>query len=187
MADQAAYEHKLGLTRACFSPTTRVLEFGCGTGSTAIAHAPAVASYTASDVSPRMIAIGEEKARGAGIENIRFVVGTLQDIDPAERFDAVLALNVLHLVPNYADSIRSSFERLDAGGVFVSSTPALSEASIWLRLIGRVGGFLGLIPRLAFFSSDELRTTIRAAGFEIQTEWQPKPDAGLFLIAKKPG
>ena len=143
VADQAAYEHKLELTRACFSPATRVLEFGCGTGSTAIAHASAVASYTASDVSPNMIAIGEEKARDAGIENVRFVVGTLGDIDPAERFDAILGLNILHLLPDYVGSIRSSFERLDAGGVFVSSTPCLAEGSFLLRVLGRSAVFSG--------------------------------------------
>jgi hypothetical protein len=43
VADDAAYQRKLEITRGYFRPSTRVFAFGCGTGSTAIAHAPHVA------------------------------------------------------------------------------------------------------------------------------------------------
>ena len=39
VADEAAYQKKLQITRKYLRPDSRVLEFGCGTGSTAIAHA----------------------------------------------------------------------------------------------------------------------------------------------------
>ena len=42
IAQQKAYEIKLDLTREYFTPDSKVLEFGCGTGSTAILHAPYV-------------------------------------------------------------------------------------------------------------------------------------------------
>ena len=45
VADQAAYETKLEKTRAFLRPDSRVLEFGCGTGSTAILHAPPCGAY----------------------------------------------------------------------------------------------------------------------------------------------
>ena len=40
IADEAAYHRKLQVTREYFHPDMQVLEFGCGTGSTAIEHAP---------------------------------------------------------------------------------------------------------------------------------------------------
>ncbi|MEM9841084.1 MAG: SAM-dependent methyltransferase, partial [Pseudomonadota bacterium] len=43
ISNQKAYEIKLDLTREYFTPQSNVLEFGCGTGSTAILHAPYVA------------------------------------------------------------------------------------------------------------------------------------------------
>jgi len=51
VADEAAYQKKLQVTREYLKPDMEVLEFGCGTGSTAIAHAPYVkhirrSSYT---------------------------------------------------------------------------------------------------------------------------------------------
>ena len=42
VADEAAYQKKLQVTRDYFRPDMEVLEFGCGTGSTAIAHAPSM-------------------------------------------------------------------------------------------------------------------------------------------------
>jgi cyclopropane fatty-acyl-phospholipid synthase-like methyltransferase len=46
VADEAAYQKKLQVTREYFRPDMEVLEFGCGTGSTAIAHAPYVETYS---------------------------------------------------------------------------------------------------------------------------------------------
>lgn len=37
IADEAAYRRKLEVTRTYFRPDMHVLEFGCGTGSTALA------------------------------------------------------------------------------------------------------------------------------------------------------
>ena len=65
MADQAAYERKLAITRECLNPDAQVLELGCGTGSTAIAHAPYVRHIRATDVSSRMIEIARSKAEVA--------------------------------------------------------------------------------------------------------------------------
>ena len=44
IADEASYQKKLEKSQAYFRPDTEVLEFGCGTGGTAIIHAPV--SYT---------------------------------------------------------------------------------------------------------------------------------------------
>jgi ubiquinone/menaquinone biosynthesis C-methylase UbiE len=38
IADEAAYQKKLAVTRDYFRPDMEVLEIGCGTGSTAILH-----------------------------------------------------------------------------------------------------------------------------------------------------
>ncbi|MEM6403851.1 MAG: SAM-dependent methyltransferase, partial [Cyanobacteria bacterium P01_D01_bin.116] len=39
IADEAAYQKKLQVTQEYFKPDMEVLEFGCGTGGTAIIHA----------------------------------------------------------------------------------------------------------------------------------------------------
>ena len=42
VADETAYETKLAKTREYLTPDTQVFEFGCGSGTTAIKHAPYV-------------------------------------------------------------------------------------------------------------------------------------------------
>ena len=51
IADEAAYQKKLQVTQEYLKPHMEVLEFGCGTGSTAIIHAPYVKHIRAIDYS----------------------------------------------------------------------------------------------------------------------------------------
>ena len=49
-----------------------VLEIGCGSGTTAIAHAPLVGHIRATDLSTKMVEIAKDKAKAAGITNVTF-------------------------------------------------------------------------------------------------------------------
>ena len=62
VADEESYQKKLQVTRDYLQPGMEVLEFGCGTGSTAITHAPYVKHIEAIDVSSKMIEIAQGKA-----------------------------------------------------------------------------------------------------------------------------
>ena len=46
IADEASYQKKLNITQDYFKPDMKVLEFGCGTGSTAIIHSPYKKTYS---------------------------------------------------------------------------------------------------------------------------------------------
>ena len=98
IADQAAYERKLEITRGYLGPEMDVLELGCGTGGTAILHAPHVRHIRATDISTKMIAIGRRKAAAENIENITFEQVSVEELDAVdESLDAVLGLSLLHL------------------------------------------------------------------------------------------
>ncbi len=100
ISDEASYQHKLDYTRKLFRPDMHVLEIACGTGSTALLHAPHVAHILATDISEAMIGIAARKQREAGIDNITFRQGTLDDLAPSETgFDMVMAHSILHLLP----------------------------------------------------------------------------------------
>ena len=72
IADEAAYQKKLQVIREYLPPEMEVLEIGCGTGSTAILHAPYVKPIRAIDFSENMIAIAQDKATTQNINNVTF-------------------------------------------------------------------------------------------------------------------
>ena len=55
--NEIVYQKKLQVTQEYFKPNMKVLEFGCGTGSTAIAHASYVNHILAADFSENMLEI----------------------------------------------------------------------------------------------------------------------------------
>ncbi|MEY2455926.1 MAG: hypothetical protein QOK06_1020 [Acidimicrobiaceae bacterium] len=74
------------------APGERVLEIGCGPGTTSIALATRVApggEVVGVDISPAMIAAANRRADAAGVSNIRFVAVDAQTGDLGEGFDAV--------------------------------------------------------------------------------------------------
>ena len=185
VADEAAYQKKLEVTRKYFRPDMEVLEFGCGTGSTAIAHAPFVKHIRATDISSAMIEIGKGKAEDANIENVTFEQATIEDIDvAAESVDAVLGLSVLHLIEDWEGAIDRVHAMLAPGGVFVSNTVCLGDNMKWFRFIGPVGRFLGLMPLVRVFSERELTDRLTRAGFEIDHQWRVDKTV-VFIVAKK--
>lgn len=91
IADEAAYQKKLQVTQEYFNPDMEVLEFGCGTGSTAIIHASYVKHIRAIDISSKMIEIAQGKAEANNINNVTFEQLTIEELTVAdETIDVVL-------------------------------------------------------------------------------------------------
>ena len=188
VSDEAAYQKKLQVTRDYFRPDMEVLEFGCGTGSTAIAHAPYVKHILATDISSRMIEIAKGKAEAAKVGNVTFQQTAIDDFEaPDETYDAILGLSILHLLEDKEAVIAKVHGMLKPGGVFVSSTACLGDTMKFFKLIGPIGRFLGLMPLVKVFTTKELEDSLTAASFEIDHRWQPGRGKSVFIVAKKAG
>lgn len=187
IADEAAYQKKLQVTREYFRPEMEVLEIGCGTGSTAILHAPYVKHIRAVDFSSKMLEIAQRKADAGNVRNISFIHCPIDAFSAPDRtFDAVLGLNILHLLENKEAVISRVYAMLKPGGVFVSSTACVGDMARILTFIAPIGKFLGLLPLLKVFTAAELKESLTQAGFEIAYEWQPGKNKAVFIVAKKP-
>lgn len=183
--DEETYQKKLVITQEYFRPDSAVLEFGCGTGSKAIIHAPHVKNIVAIDISDKMLEIAEQKARDAGIENIVFQQGTLETANlEDESYDAVLGLNILHLLEDLDATLARVHSLLKPGGVFVSSTGLIDEINVLLRLVIPPMQMLGLAPYVNRFGKQVLVDKLIDAGFSIEREWQPGKGT-VFIVAKK--
>lgn len=186
VADEAAYQRKLAITREYLEAESNVLEIGCGTGTTAIAHAPFVHRIRAVDSSPQMLDIARDRARVAEARNIEFECAAFDDVLAAEgSVNVVLALSLLHLLPNWRDAISRIHGMLKPGGVFISSTPCMNEAASFLRPVARTGHFLGLLPPISFFDRATLETSTTEAGFVVEHTWRPSAKQGVFIVARK--
>ncbi len=183
--DQAAYETKLAKTDGYLEPDDRVLEIGCGTGTTALHHAPRVAQIRATDISPKMIAIARDKAQSAGIDNVSFEASGIDALDatPAQ-YDVILAHSILHLLDDVPRTLRQLHHMLEPGGLLISNTQCIGDSIPWLAWIAPLGRAIGVLPRINVFREAEFLKWLADAGFDIEEVWQAKPKASHYVVAR---
>ncbi|MBN8953132.1 MULTISPECIES: class I SAM-dependent methyltransferase [unclassified Rhizobium] len=190
IADQAGYERTLGRTLALLNAGDRVLELGCGTGTTALRLAGKVHDYLATDVSAEMIAIARERYGAEPIPSLSFRVATAEAIatDPA-RFNAVLGFNYLHLIRDLPGTLRHVHHLLPTGGLFISKTPCVGEMKPLIRLaLLPAMRAIGKAPHAGVFRVSELAEQISAAGFDIlatENHASKGDDNRPYIVARK--
>lgn len=189
IANQKAYEIKLDLTREYFTPDSQVLEFGCGTGSTAILHAPFVKHIDAIDVSQEMIRIAKDKLEPAGVQNVTFRVADMDGFQATpESYDAVLGLNILHLLDDRMAAMREVYKALKPGGHFISSTACLREKLLFTLIdpLFPLMHALGQWPKVYRLSASRIQRDMEEIGFKTVHYWQPDNGIGVFMVGQKP-
>lgn len=185
--DAAAYERTLERVRAHLTRSDRVLELGCGTGTTALTLAGSVRELVATDYSAEMLAIAAEKARTGGTANVSFRQCTLDEpeLEPGS-FDVVMAMNLLHLLDDIPARMRRVHELVRPGGLFVSKTQCLGDRAAALRFLIPVMRAAGLAPHVTFVTERSLAEDLGAAGFEIvETGMYPRKTRSYFVVAQR--
>ncbi len=186
IVNEEAYQKKLDLTRKYLNSETSLFEFGCGTGSTAIAHAPYVKNILAIDIAHKMLDIGRSRSLEKGIENIDFRQEAIEGFTYPERsFDMVLAMNILHIVGERENVLLKVNRLLKNEGIFVSSTVCMDKIGLNWKIFLRTMAFLKFLPPISFFSEEELVNGIKESGFEIEYKWRPSEKEAVLIIARK--
>lgn len=188
--DEAGYERTLARTAALMKPADKVLELGCGTGTTALRLASHVEHYLATDISPGMIAIAERKREAEPVPSLAFRTATAETLaGEGARFDAVLGFNYLHLIRDLPATLRAIHGLLEPGGLFISKTACLGDMNPLIRLVLLpVMRVFGLAPTVGVFDAAELERQIREAGFENvanESHASKGNDARPFIAARK--
>ncbi len=186
--DERAYEKKLQITQDFFPPNAEVLEIACGTGTTALHHAPHVAQYLATDISSKMLEIARKKAQDQGVSNVAF---SEQDIGtaswPPNQYDAVLAMSILHLLPDRPAGLAKIHETLKPGGRFISSTVCLGNMAFFFPLLINAMKLIGKAPKVVdSLTHEELAAAITEAGFIIEDHRRVSKAKVAFIVARKP-
>jgi SAM-dependent methyltransferase len=185
MRNPDAWEETLTRVTAQLSNGDRVLELGCGTGSTALRLAPLVAAYTVTDDAAEMVALTTE--RGAETPTLHPLHARPGDGSlPQGPYDAILAFNLLHLLPDLPAALSEAHALLKPGGLLITKTPCLGGRyrALWpvvaaLRLFGKA-------PPLRFLTPAALERAITAAGFTIEARDDlPRKPPSRFVIARR--
>lgn len=190
--DMDAYTYSLDRTRSYLAPNHRVLEVGCGTGSTALLLAENTGQITASDLSANMIKIASKKARDQGVSNVTFVTADLFDAAiEGEPYDVVLALNLLHLLEDVHAAIERINGLLKPGGIFISKTVCPFGRGVPLKFrvlttVLPVMQLLGKAPYVNLMKIEALEDAISSQGFKIiETGNYPASPPSRYIVAKK--
>ncbi|KZK93606.1 putative methyltransferase YcgJ [Pseudovibrio sp. Ad46] len=172
--------------------TDVVLDYGCGTGTTACELSSYVKEIHAIDISSRMVEIAEDKAITSNIENVNFAQGDIFDERYQQRsFDVILTFNMLHTVPDPQRVVQRILELLKPGGLFISVTPCLAGKMSFLVglqiLLMRVLLKTGIIPvPIRRLKSSDLDELVAAENFQIiDTENVYKGASSYFSVARK--
>lgn len=184
--DEAAYQHKLDVTRKLLRPDMEVLEFGCGTGGTAILHAPFVNHIHAIDISAKMLEFANTKLVESKITNVTFERAGIDKFEvPDQTYDVILGLSILHLLADKETVMAKVHKMLKPGGLFIISTVCAGDTQKYLKLIASVGNFFGFLPSIKVFSTNELVKSITDTGFDIDYQWSAGKGKSAFIVAKK--
>ena len=189
VSDEAGYQRTLDRTANFLKSTDRVLELGCGSGSTALRLAPATESYLATDISPAMIQIANDKNTASPVPGLSFRVASAETLATEKtRFNAVLGFNYLHLVRDLPETLRSVHSMLEDGGLFITKTVCVGQMNFLIKLALPAMKALSLAPNVLSFREADLVEQIKAAGFEIvENEFHATKgnDCRPFIVARK--
>jgi len=179
-------------TKRYLKDTDIVLDYGCGTGTTACEISGLVKSVRAIDISTGMIETAKGKAATGGVVNVDFEQADIFDEEFENgSFDVVLAFNMLHTVPDPASVVQRTVELLKPSGLFISVTPCLggkksalvSLQILLVRALLKVGVIPVPIRQLKSADLDDLMDDERLQ--VIETEEIFKGASSYFMVAKK--
>jgi phosphatidylethanolamine/phosphatidyl-N-methylethanolamine N-methyltransferase len=155
----------LELTTGALRGADSVLEVAAGTGLVTTAVAPVVGRLTATDYTPAMVRILEERTAQLALDV------TCEQADlyalkyPPASFDAVVAANVLHLVPDLPRALAALSRMVRPGGKLV--LPTFCHDQTWLSaVVSRLLAVTGF-PGHRRFTGKSLMDALAANGMRV--------------------
>ena len=149
----------------------RVLDIGCGGGLMAEPMARLGAAVTGADAAEGNIGIARAHAAQHGLD-IDYRATTAEALDAdGERFDVVMALEIVEHVDGPADFVETCVSLLKPGGLLVMSTLNRTPQSFAAAILG-AEWVMRWLPRgthdwRRFLTPDELAGMIAAAGGQV--------------------
>lgn len=143
----------------------RVLELAAGTGLVTRAIAPEVGQLVATDYSEAMVAKLDARVRAEGLTNVETSTLDVYQLGEEAAFDAIVAANVLHLLPDLDAALAAMVRALRPGGVLVVPTYCHDQTPL-ARTTSRIMGWFGF-PGQRRLTLETLTDLLRLPELEI--------------------
>lgn len=166
------------LAHAGFRAGERVVDIGCGAGETSLDIARRVGArgeVLGIDISPQLVAAAEQRARAAGLNNVRFRCADAATVplDAPPRFDRLFSRFGVMFFPDAPAAFAHLHELVRAGGRADFGVWAPARENAWVaQMMGVVGETVTLpkpVPRapgpFALDDPDYVRDLLERAGF----------------------
>jgi SAM-dependent methyltransferase len=131
----------------------KVLDLGCGDGTTAIPEAERGADVLGVDITAKLLAAGRARAEAAGLTNIRFQEGDASHLDDLEddTFDLVVSIFGAMFAPNPFDVAKEMVRVTKPGGRVVMGNWIPGDPTLVAQLL-KVSGAYSPPPPEGFVS-----------------------------------
>lgn len=157
-------EQNLFLARIAelFAGADRVLEIGAGTGIFTLTIAGHCREVLAVDISRNMLAVLEEKARTAGITNIKTVAGDIETMPLEGTFSVVCAFVSFEYMADLPTLLKRLAQHMPPGSTIYFT---VARKSLF-RFFTQIGNAMRQGVWLKAHTRKELEYWLRSAGFE---------------------
>lgn len=125
-------ERELRVIRPLVPPGSSVLDYGCGTGRSALDHALRGCRVTAYDLSPNMLSVAEDKAKRIGV-SLEFTSTVQPLID--RKWPVVTCIGVLDYYPDPRPLLRELNHYLAENGRLIVTWPNALSPFGWLYFV----------------------------------------------------
>lgn len=163
-----------------------ILDYGCGSGQIAIDLAQNAGFVHGIDFSAKMVDLA--KTKGASTKNVRFSrVDIFDDALKPGSFDAILALDILHLIEDPLAVLMRISDLLKDEGLLISTTPCFGDHSLVFRLLIGLARAFHLAPTIYYLKASALQAMVEKAGLSpLNSEKVKEKLTKLWLVAEKP-
>jgi SAM-dependent methyltransferase len=180
------------------APGMQVLDLGCGDGTTAVPIARRGADVLGVDIASNLVAAGNERARAAGLANLRFERGDASNLGGLadDAFDLVVSIFGAMFAPRPFDVAREMVRVTKPGGRIVMGNWIPGDPTLVAQILKISSAYTppppeGFVSPMTWGDEAIVRERFLAAGiagddiaFEQSTWWfrHPGPAAELMHI-----
>lgn len=163
-----AFVHRLGVT-----PGLKVLDLGCGDGTTALPAARLGADVLGVDIARNLVAAGNQRARELGLSNCRFEHGDASHLHalPDASFDLVVSVFGAMFSPKPHDVAREMVRVTRAGGRIVMGNWIPNDPTLVAQLLRISSAYTppppaGFVSPMTWGVEKDIRDRFNAAGVD---------------------